>query len=128
MVESMAKAHAGSSDDHWEAYNRFLLSLAVTIAHELVHCFMGFLSGTEKADTPLDLMGIKVSYGGTWGDSGTVWEHLVLGGCVMSYEESEHPLGTDQAGVLWLSESQNCVRRIAIDGRRGESAPSVRIA
>lgn len=125
-------AKRGSTRHDKEAYSRFRFILGVTIAHELVHCFMGFLSGTEKADTPVEIMGLIATFSGSnWGDSGTVWECFVLGGKVTSFEEPRHPLGDRQAGRIWLEESNDCVREIAItatqtiEDRRGASAPLV---
>ncbi|KAK3906933.1 hypothetical protein C8A05DRAFT_29135 [Staphylotrichum tortipilum] len=84
------------------AYDRFSFLVTVTIAHELVHCFMGFLSGAEQTDSPISLAGFTYEALGGWGDSGTAWERRVLGGVASNLEEPAHPLGRRQAGTQWL--------------------------
>ncbi len=55
---------------------------ALTIAHELVHCFIGFLTGDPGVGTPQKLAppGYEPK---AWlaAESGRTWEHRVLGGC-----------------------------------------------
>jgi hypothetical protein len=101
----MTMAEQGIDKDNKEAYRCFLFLLAVTIAHELVHCFMCSVSTDERLDTPIELDGTitgTLDGNACWGDSGTVWEFNVLGGILIVLEEPNHPLGDRQAGRLWI--------------------------
>ncbi|KAK4043658.1 hypothetical protein C8A01DRAFT_32186 [Parachaetomium inaequale] len=72
MVESMAKARDGTSTNHQDASLVFYFHLGLTIVHELVHCFMNFLSGDEENDTPTEIVDIQFTKGSSnrpWGDS-----------------------------------------------------------
>lgn len=103
MVESMVRVASGSDVIDVEAYNRFVFILAVTIAHELVHCFMVSLSGTEQTDSPTSLAGVTQRKPGGQGESGCVGERLVLGGIVKNLEDPDHLLRDRQAGTVWLN-------------------------
>ena len=63
-------------------YYAFLVDGAFTVAHELVHCFVGFLSGDKKVGTPRSLLPKGYEDNPTRGESGRMWEELVFGGCV----------------------------------------------
>ncbi|KAH6846970.1 hypothetical protein B0I37DRAFT_353760 [Chaetomium sp. MPI-CAGE-AT-0009] len=65
-------------------HRAILVEGAFSVAHELVHCFIGFLSGTRAAATPLSLVpkGWEDENTPYRGESGRKWEELALGGCV----------------------------------------------
>ncbi|KAH6623903.1 hypothetical protein F5144DRAFT_540517 [Chaetomium tenue] len=63
-------------------YRVFLVDGAFTVAHELVHCFVRFLSGDRKIGTPRSLLPKGFEDRPTRGESGRMWEELVFGGCV----------------------------------------------
>ena len=108
----MALAKNGTGLDHEEAYTIFRFLLGVTIAHELVHCFMNFLSKTEEKDTPINTLGMSLTNTGPWSDSGTLWESLTLGGTVVAFKVSNHPLRRRQAGIPWLFVSDRHLEQI----------------
>lgn len=63
-------------------YRAFLVDGAFTVAHELVHCFVRFLSGDRRIGTPRSLLPKGFEDKPTRGESGRMWEELVFGGCV----------------------------------------------
>jgi hypothetical protein len=62
-------------------YHTFLVNVAFTVAHELVHCFVRFLSGDKRVGTPRSLMPKGFEDKPTRGESGRMWEELLFGGC-----------------------------------------------
>lgn len=62
-------------------YRAFLVDGAFTVAHELVHCFVRFLSGDKRVGTPRSLLPKGYEDKPTRGESGRMWEELVFGGC-----------------------------------------------
>jgi len=89
---------------HARTYNAFLLDGAVTIAHELVHCFVGFLSGDRTILTPTQIAPPGyITRSTVWcGESGEEWEFRVLGG----QAELSAPSSEDR-----FPEAQNWVKR-----------------
>jgi hypothetical protein len=61
-------------------YHAFLVDSAFTVAHELVHCFVGFLLGDKRVGTPRSLMPKGYEDKPTRGESGRMWEELLFGG------------------------------------------------
>jgi len=91
--------HAESKNS--DSCNMFKFQMAITVAHEVNHFLIGFLTGRMKPPTP---PGISLaSYGNTsTGESGRHWERMLLGGVVEFYEEIQDPLGNMQAGTPYL--------------------------
>ncbi|KAK5635393.1 hypothetical protein RRF57_011105 [Xylaria bambusicola] len=91
---------------HLEAYESFTFIMGITVAHELVHFFVGYLTGQDVPDTPewvsyLPPVYNRVEENGTEiGESGRTWEGYVLGGIVETAEDTSNPLGAYQAGTL----------------------------
>ncbi|KAK3300971.1 uncharacterized protein B0H64DRAFT_370148 [Chaetomium fimeti] len=114
MVECMAKAADKKHSSHYHsiAYDNFLVIVAVTIAHELVHCFMNYLAVDVDEDTPTDIVGIRFHNGRA--DSGSVWERKVLGGMLKTYEAKRHPLGDEQSGMVWLAKSSGSAEEVTV--------------
>ncbi|KAK3299595.1 uncharacterized protein B0H64DRAFT_389095 [Chaetomium fimeti] len=90
-IQCMARLrslHAAPKEGHYRRgydanYNALLVEGAFTIAHELVHCFVGFLSGDRALRTPPSFLPVGFEQrGSNHGESGRMWELLVLGGCV----------------------------------------------
>ncbi|KAI1390125.1 uncharacterized protein F4822DRAFT_224958 [Hypoxylon trugodes] len=84
--------------------------MAITVAHELMHFFTGFLTGYDYSMTPEQVSYLPSFYnreardGRMVGESGRAWEGNVLGGVVEAMEELSQP--ADQAGVLWVIDGQ----------------------
>lgn len=93
---------------HWD---RFIFQLGIAIAHEIVHFFTGFLTGTSYPDTPP-----KITYSGfgnsATGEAGRFWEGQLFRGIVDVFEDPRDPLGPFQAGALMI---------VYRDVRRGET-------
>ena len=96
-----AGQEAYGSDDG-EIFNKHMFNLAVTIVHELVICFVGFLSGTEKPSAP------PMDTGRPWG---RWWQHYMFGGSIGIYSEPGHPLGALQPGTTWLIDEHGEIGR-----------------
>jgi hypothetical protein len=84
-----------------ENLRTYLVDGAITLAHELVHCFMGLLSGYEGLGTPL-----RVRARG-WGEpddekgeAGRLWGHMVFEGWGMMQEEQMCLRKRDRA--IWV--------------------------
>jgi hypothetical protein len=117
MVESMVMASNGTTREHEDAYAVFYFTLGITIAHELVHCFTNFLSGTEEKDTPTEIAGFVLrdrSSTRKFGDSGALWELLTLGGRFETYKIPGNPLLYRQAGAPWLRRRDGSVQLIIL--------------
>lgn len=88
--------------------------MGMTVAHELCHFFIGYLSGYILPTTPPGVKYLErdkaVQGGEELGESGRWWEANVFGGEVRFLTEpladlkhpSTHPLGDLQAGDLWI--------------------------
>ncbi len=76
------KADNSNRQRHAANYTTLVADGALTIAHELAHCFMGFLTGDPGVRTPQELAppGYEPK-AGSGAESGWTWEHMVLGGC-----------------------------------------------
>ncbi|KAI0403870.1 hypothetical protein F4802DRAFT_569693 [Xylaria palmicola] len=100
------------------AYENFMFIMAITVAHEVVHLFVGYLTGRELPNTPRRVSYIPSVYnklqddGTEMGESGRAWEGYVFGGIVETAEDRANPLGAYQAGTLWLIDERKQVRRI----------------
>ena len=88
----------------------FRVLMSIALAHELVHFFVGYLSGGEAVSqlTP----GPVVDGSGKWGnpdnnegESGRRWEEKVFGGNMTFFKDpANHPLGDKQAGVAYVMD------------------------
>lgn len=61
------------------SYNMFKFQMAITVAHEVIHHLISYLTGKKQPHTP---PGVSLaSYGNTaTGESGCYWESRLLGG------------------------------------------------
>ncbi|RWA09822.1 hypothetical protein EKO27_g5309 [Xylaria grammica] len=103
---------------HITAYNNFMFIMGITIAHELVHSFVGYLSGSARPSTPENISRLPSRYntsherGTETGESGRAWEGLVFGGIVEAVEDPFNPLGAFQAGVLYSLDGNEQAREV----------------
>ncbi|KAI0410264.1 hypothetical protein F5X98DRAFT_386687 [Xylaria grammica] len=103
---------------HTTAYNNFMFIMGITIAHELVHSFVGYLSGSARPSTPENISRLPSRYntshgrGTETGESGRAWEGLVFGGIVEAVEDPFNPLGAFQAGVLYSLDGNEQAREV----------------
>ncbi len=102
---------------HLAAFESFMFLMAITVAHEVVHFFTGFLTGYVLPPTPAEVSFLPSKYNARWngvelGESGRAWEATLLGGIIEGVEDPSHPLGVYQAGTFYLIDEQNQARRI----------------
>ncbi|KAI0903663.1 hypothetical protein F4823DRAFT_568460 [Ustulina deusta] len=102
---------------HLAAFESFMFLMAITVAHEVVHFFTGFLTGYVLPPTPAEVSFLPSKYNVRWngvelGESGRAWEATLLGGIIEGVEDPSHPLGVYQAGTFYLIDEQNQARRI----------------
>ncbi|KAF7536450.1 hypothetical protein G7054_g4585 [Neopestalotiopsis clavispora] len=107
IIDNMINAGAGKNVDEKDAFESFLFLMSITVAHELVHLFVGFISGNNRPLTPPDVSFLPEDYntkirGKPVGESGRAWEAYVLGGTVEAFEQKDNPLGNRQAGTMYL--------------------------
>ncbi|KAK8112193.1 uncharacterized protein PG998_008650 [Apiospora kogelbergensis] len=62
-----------------DAYDIFKFQMGISIAHEIVHLFVGFLTGTERAMTPPDIRMPGFGESDEHGEAGRYWEKIFLG-------------------------------------------------
>lgn len=111
IINNMIHARQQPPELVGSTYNRFKYQMVITLAHELIHCFTGYLTGTAKPLTPRTIS--LTPYGNRQsGESGRYWESVFLGGVVEFYQDSQDPLGSRQAGIPYLFD----------DGRGGSRA------
>ena len=116
----------GESEDRTQVFKIQMLAMGITVAHELVHAFVGFLTGTELPTSPSHISFVpefnnhQCSDGTVRGDSGYSWEGKVFGGFITYVAAAEppelddHPLGKRQAGELWLVKENKEAQMIDI--------------
>ena len=92
--------------------------MIIAIAHELMHAFVGFLTGYDHTRfTPEATVFLSDRYaeqvgGKKIGEAGRFWEQLVLGGSPEAFEVRSHPLGNRQLGELWLLRPDRTAAKI----------------
>ena len=92
--------------------------MGITVAHELVYFFVGFLTGYDRPSTPEEVTYLPSLYssqtagGIDVGESGRAWEGSVFGGIVEVWGNSSSPLGVYQAGDLCIIDSNKMVREV----------------
>lgn len=107
-----------NNKDNTIAHESIMFLMAITVAHELVHLFVGLLTGYIEPTTPPDVTYIAEHYNkqledGTFaGESGRAWESLMFGGTVEVYEDEDHSLGFRQSGAIYLIDPQRYGRQI----------------
>lgn len=130
MIENMVQAryNASTTQDPHElaAFETFMFLMGFTVAHEMLHLFVGYLVGYITPSTPPTVTFLPALYnnvledGTEMGESGHAWEGLVFGGTVDAFESRSNPLGARQAGVLYAIDGNqisrpldhSCVRRV----------------
>ncbi|KAI2464994.1 hypothetical protein F4781DRAFT_410821 [Annulohypoxylon bovei var. microspora] len=101
IINNMAHARRQPRDVAQLNYSRFKFQMVISVAHEIVHLLVGYLTGTARPLTPPRLT--LVAYGNdAVGESGRYWESILFGGVVEFYQDSNDTLQERQAGVPWL--------------------------
>lgn len=97
--EGAAKA---AKDEHY----CYIFIMAVTVAHEVVHVFIGFLTGDNWPDTPPEVQARGFADHRV-GESGRFWEDALFGGGPECVEADVSVLGWRQAGLPYLVDNHN---------------------
>jgi hypothetical protein len=96
-------SQAAYGSDDGEIFDKHMFNLVIAITHELVICFIGFLSGTDKPSVS------SMKPGRPWGLS---WQNDMFGGYIAIYEEPGHTLGALHPGTTWLVDENEIGRKI----------------
>jgi hypothetical protein len=116
MITAGSNSYTTNNPDELSAYESLLFLMSVATAHEIVHFFVGFLTGYDQPSTP-DFVNFlpdlfNSSYRGIpVGESGRAWEGMVFGGTLEAFE-AQSPLGARQAGDLFLIDGQKLARKL----------------
>lgn len=99
------------------AYESFMFLMAITVAHELCHLYVGLFTGYDRPQTPEDVSFLPELFnqsfeGDIIGESGRAWEGMVLGGIVECFADLKHPLKAHQPGIMYLIDQQKVTRRV----------------
>lgn len=81
----------------------FLADAGLTIAHELVHCFIGFLAGDRSVGTPKTMVPKGFVDDPERGESGRTWENWLLGGCA-SLSLPQEKGNNIPRGQIWIEK------------------------
>ena len=101
IINNMAWVRTQPPADAGDAYNIFKFQMAISVAHEIVHLLVGFLTGKATPDTPTVVTG--PGYGEPRrGESGRYWEHKFLGGYLECWSVDSHALDRRQPGLPYL--------------------------
>jgi hypothetical protein len=85
-----------------------LFFLALTVAHEMVHVYFGYLTADEGRNTPaLTNYPPGLTVGEMNGESGRFWESHFIGAITKACHQPSDPLGLAQAGTLYFCEKDD---------------------
>lgn len=103
-IAAFEKAHANAV----VAFERATFNISSTIAHELVHCFTGFITGAYRPGTPPRVVAGPYGSlpGGTRarGEAGWAWCEETFGGLLYFYYTAGEPKESDQIGFPAIVE------------------------
>ncbi|KAK4099996.1 hypothetical protein N658DRAFT_143785 [Parathielavia hyrcaniae] len=99
-----------------EAYESYLVSWAITVAHETVHASLTYMAGHAEALTPIQVAPLD-NDNRVRGESGKVWELRTLGGmqwnrknCQARFLVQRHP--PVRAISIWPKTDTGTVARV----------------
>ncbi|KAK4665438.1 hypothetical protein QC763_0062430 [Podospora pseudopauciseta] len=88
--------------DDFHDFEKHLIVASLTIAHELVHVFVGRLTGVNDADTPPKIdVPPKTGMALSLGESGRYWETKFVGYSVWAFYDDKDIRKEAQGGTLW---------------------------
>ncbi|KAF4342644.1 hypothetical protein FBEOM_3417 [Fusarium beomiforme] len=84
--------------------NIVLNKMGISVAHEVVHLFIGFLTGNPRSNTP-PLVTLEPYGNRQRGEAGRYWEELVLGGVAECWSNNNDIMGVRQSGTPYLFQN-----------------------
>lgn len=85
------------------AFERSAFCISITLAHEFVHCFTGFLTGRAGPPTPQRVFAGPYGSDGR-GEAGWQWCDRAFGGLIHFWYTRGKPAKSDQIGMPMLLE------------------------
>lgn len=102
IVNNMIYISQQSSEVAGNNYERYQFEMGITMAHEIVHLFTGYITGTMYPITPR-IVTCNPYVHGKEGEAGRYWELKLLGGVLECYTNKNDPLGLRrQAGEFYI--------------------------
>ncbi|KAK7964465.1 hypothetical protein PG988_011439 [Apiospora saccharicola] len=102
IIENMLYARQQGPSVAGGSYDTFKFQMGLTVAHEIIHLFVGFLTGSERAMTPPNVSMPGYDRNETTGEAGRYWERIFLGGMVENWSTKDHPMRDRQSGTPYL--------------------------
>ncbi|KAK4170840.1 hypothetical protein QBC36DRAFT_112223 [Triangularia setosa] len=100
-----------ADNNHREDFERFCFLMGLATAHELVHTFVGYLTGDSGTDTPPRVQFPFIEPSAptpvSRAEAGRFWEGKLLGFLVQAWEDPRNPLGDRQAGEMLGLDQQS---------------------
>lgn len=105
LIDNMNDARQQmTSANSRQNYVRFMFQMGVSVAHEICHLLMAFLTGNNRENTPVTIA-LNGYRQGRSGESGFALEGSLFGGVVEFYFDENDPLGDRQASMPYRFES-----------------------
>ncbi|KAK5653605.1 hypothetical protein OQA88_8634 [Cercophora sp. LCS_1] len=105
-----------ADDGDVEEFQHFLFLLGITAAHELIHLFVGYLTGRHEPDTPAEVQypprSVTTGKVLTGGESGNTWEGRLMDCVIVAYYNPGHPRRRHQAGDLYAMQNRQTPHRL----------------
>lgn len=111
------------------AFESFMFLMAITVAHELCHLYVGFFTGYNRPMTPPRITFLPKLYNKPFGneligESGRAWEGWVLGGVVETFYDPNHPLKSRQPGRMYIIDKNKMTRPVPSSAIKALVAPN----
>ncbi|KAK8112450.1 hypothetical protein PG984_012976 [Apiospora sp. TS-2023a] len=102
IIENMLYSLQQGPSVAGDSYDTFKFQMGISVAHEIVHLFVGFLTGSKRPITQpsVNMPGFDID--DDEGESGRYWERIFLGGVVENWSTKDHPMGDRQPRTPYL--------------------------
>lgn len=116
IVQIIDNALHTAGENNANELRGFLFLMGLSVAHELIHTFVGFLTGDDGRDTP-DSIRYPLGPVRQEGESGNFWEGKLLRCRIQAYFNPRNPRGTRQVGdMVGVFTTQNTGRAVSEAG------------
>ncbi|KAH8787881.1 hypothetical protein F5883DRAFT_657167 [Diaporthe sp. PMI_573] len=117
LIQAGQLATQNKTSADQEAFESFMFLMAITVAHELCHLYVGFFVGYNRPMTPEDISFLPELYNKPYddnmvGESGRAWEGRVLGGVVETFYDPSHHLKARQPGKMYIIDKYKMTRPV----------------